>query len=62
MFRRDYTADASVLLEDFKAYVVECHPEADLVLLVADLADFGVDLTFLGPVSRLTRPGGIDLV
>lgn len=55
------SADISMLLDDFKAYVVECSPKID-IFSVADLANIGVDLTFLGPTSRLTRleVGGVD--
>lgn len=54
VLHRDASTDISVLLEDFKAYVAEYPPEANIILPVADLADFGVDLAFLGQASRLT--------
>lgn len=56
MLHRQASADILMLLKDFQAYVAECPPEADIILHVANLADFGVDLAFLGPASRLTRP------
>lgn len=53
IFRRDPSVDVSVLLEDFKVFVAECPPEPDVILPVVDLANFRVDLTFLGPTSML---------
>lgn len=47
---RDASVDILVLLES------DCHPDANVVLSVADLADIGVDLSFLGDPSQLARP------
>lgn len=58
MFLWDLSANVLVYGEDFKAYVAECPPVPDVVLKVADLANFGVDLEFLSPASKLQRPGG----
>lgn len=49
VLRWDTSVDISVLLENFKAYVAKCPPEADIIMYVADLADFGLDLAFFGP-------------
>lgn len=56
VFHWDASADISVLLEDFEAYVIECPLEADIILPMADLVDVGIDLAFLGSTSRLARP------